>query len=200
MLPLAVYEYNRPFCIRIHPRTMRNMQLYIETLGVHVEPEMKLPVQVEQTVNEQPNNSPNQAGLVVFLVGIVVLAILGFSVIGEGSGSGMSPVYLLLFLCIVGGPIFIVLSVFSLMLTKVTNTKKEMTNVQNASIQGLSTSDKWALRIFGPVFIVIGIWIPGAVSSVGRSIAGIFGVLSIFFGVLFFLVSLRTNNKEIESE
>ena len=158
MLPLAVYEYNRPFCIRIHPRTMRNMQLYIETLGVHVEPEMKLPVQVEQTVNEQPNNSPNQAGLVVFLVGIVVLAILGFSVIGEGSGSGMSPVYLLLFLCIVGGPIFIVLSVFSLMLTKVTNTKKEMTNVQNASIQGLSTSDKWALRIFGPVFIVIGIW------------------------------------------
>ena len=176
------------------------MQLYIETLGVHVEPEMKLPVQVEQTVNEQPNNSPNQAGLVVFLVGIVVLAILGFSVIGEGSGSGMSPVYLLLFLCIVGGPIFIVLSVFSLMLTKVTNTKKEMTNVQNASIQGLSTSDKWALRIFGPVFIVIGIWIPGAVSSVGRSIAGIFGVLSIFFGVLFFLVSLRTNNKEIESE
>ena len=44
------------------------------------------------------------------------------------------------------------------MLTKVTNTKKEMTNVQNASIQGLSTSDKWALRIFGPVFIVIGIW------------------------------------------
>ena len=75
-------------------------------------------------MNEQPNNSPNQAGLVVFLVGIVVLAILGFSVIGEGSGSGMSPVYLLLFLCIVGGPIFIVLSVFSLMLTKVTNTKK----------------------------------------------------------------------------
>ncbi|MDB3879291.1 hypothetical protein N9295_00395 [bacterium] len=89
-----------------------------------MEPEMKLPVQVEQTVNEQPNNSPNQAGLVVFLVGIVVLAILGFSVIGEGSGSGMSPVYYLPFLCIVGGPIFIVLSVFSLMLTKVTNTKK----------------------------------------------------------------------------
>ena len=93
------------------------------------------------------------------------------------------------FLCIVGGPIFIVLSVFSLMLNKVTNTKKEIPNVQTAPIQGLSTSDKWALRIFGPVFIVIGIWIPG-----------IFGVLSIFFGVLLFLVSLRTNNKEIESE
>lgn len=87
------------------------------------------------------------------------------------------------------------------MQNKVTNTKKEIPNVQTAPIQGLSTSDKWALRIFGPVFIVIGIWIPGAVSSVGReSIAGILGVLSIFFGVLLFLVSLRTNNKEIESE
>lgn len=139
-------------------------------------------------------------GTLIFFIGIVVLLIWGFSVLGEGLDINISPTSLMPFLCIVGGPIFIVLSVFSLMLNKVTNTKKEIPNVQTAPIQGLSTSDKWALRIFGPVFIVIGIWIPGAVSSVGRSIAGIFGVLSIFFGVLFFLVSLRTNNKEIESE
>lgn len=139
-------------------------------------------------------------GTLIFFIGIVVLLIWGFSVLGEGLDINISPTSLMPFLCIVGGPIFIVLSVFSLMLNKVTNTKKEIPNVQTAPIQGLSTSDKWALRIFGPVFIAIGIWIPGAVSSVGRSIAGIFGVLSIFFGVLFFLVSLRTNNKEIESE
>lgn len=139
-------------------------------------------------------------GTLIFFIGIVVLLIWGFSVLGDGLDINISPTSLMPFLCIVGGPIFIVLSVFSLMLNKVTNTKKEIPNVQTAPIQGLSTSDKWALRIFGPVFIVIGIWIPGAVSSVGRSIAGIFGVLSIFFGVLFFLVSLRTNNKEIESE
>lgn len=140
-------------------------------------------------------------GTLIFFIGIVVLLIWGFSVLGEGLDINISPTSLMPFLCIVGGPIFIVLSVFSLMLNKVTNTKKEIPNVQTAPIQGLSTSDKWALRIFGPVFIVIGIWIPGAVSSFGReSIAGIFGVLSIFFGVLFFLVSLRTNNKEIESE
>lgn len=139
-------------------------------------------------------------GTLIFFIGIVVLLIWGFSELGEGLDSNISPTGIMPFLCIVGGPIFIVLSVFSLMLNKVTNTKKEIPNVQTAPIQGLSTSDKWALRIFGPVFIVIGIWIPGAVSSVGRSIAGIFGVLSIFFGVLFFLVSLRTNNKEIESE
>ena len=139
-------------------------------------------------------------GTLIFFIGIVVLLIWGFSELGEGLDSNISPTGIMPFLCIVGGPIFIVLSVSSLMLNKVTNTKKEIPNVQTAPIQGLSTSDKWALRIFGPVFIVIGIWIPGAVSSVGRSIAGIFGVLSIFFGVLFFLVSLRTNNKEIESE
>lgn len=139
-------------------------------------------------------------GTLIFFIGIVVLLIWGFSELGEGLDSNISPTGIMPFLCIVGGPIFIVLSVFSLMLNKVTNTKKEIPNVQTAPIQDLSTSDKWALRIFGPVFIVIGIWIPGAVSSVGRSIAGIFGVLSIFFGVLFFLVSLRTNNKEIESE
>jgi len=139
-------------------------------------------------------------GTLIFFIGIVVLLIWGFSVLGDGLDINISPTSLMPFLCIVGGPIFIVLSVFSLMLNKVTNTKKEIPNVQTAPIQGLSTSDKWALRIFGPVFIVIGIWIPGAVSSFGRSIAGIFGVLSIFFGVLFFLVSLRTNNKEIESE
>ena len=185
---------------------------------------MKPPVPVQQTVNEQPNNSPNLAGLVVFLVGIVVLAIWGFSIIGGEAGSDMSPVYLIPFLCIVGGPIFIVLSVFSTMLTYVTNTKKEIPNVQTTSIQGLSTEEKWGLRVkarrqamsqerppstagkwglrmISPVFIVIGFWIPGAVSSVGNeSIATTLGVISILSGVLLFLVTLRTKTEEVESE
>ena len=203
---------------------MRSTQLYLETLGVYVKPEMQPPVHAQQTVNEQPNNLPNFAGLVVFLVGIVVLAICGFSIIGGEAGSGMSPVYLIPFLCFVGGPIFIVLSVFSTMLTYVTNTKKQIPNVQNASIQVLSTEEKWGLRVkarrqamsqprpssttgkwglrmISPVFIVIGIWIPGAVSSVGsESIAATLGVFSILSGVLLFLVTLRTNIEEIESE
>lgn len=162
---------------------------------------MKPPVPVQQTVNEQPNNSPNLAGIVVFLVGIVGLAIWGFSIIGGEAGSDMSPAYLIPFLCIVGGPIFIVLSVFSIMLTYVTNTNKEIPNVHTASIQGPSTAGKWGLRMISPVFIVIGFWIPGAVSSVGNeSIATTLGVISILSGVLLFLVTLRTKTEEVESE
>ena len=220
-------------CIRIQPPPLYtdsfpnyagSTQLYLETLGVYVEPEMKPPVPVQQTVNEQPNNSPNLAGLVVFLGGILGLAIWGFSIIGGEAGSGMSPVYLIPFLFIVGGPIFIVLLVFSTMLTYVTNTKKEIPNVQTASIQGLSTEEKWGLRVkarrqamsqqrpsstagkwglrmISPVFIVIGFWIPSAVSSVGNeSIAATLGVISILSGVLLFLVTLRTKIEEIESE
>ena len=189
-----------------------------------MEPELKPPVPVQQTVNEQPNNSPNFAGIVVFIVGIVVLAIWGLGIIGEGLESNISPLYLTPFLCIVGGPIFIVLLVFSTMLTYVTNTKKEIPNVQTASIQGLSieekwglrvkarrqamsqqrppsTTEKWGLRMISPVFIVIGIWILNAVSSVGNeSIAATLGVISILSGVLLFLVTLRTKIEEIESE
>ena len=226
----------RPYgcgCIRIQPPPLytdsfpnyeESTQLYLETLGVYVGPEMKPPVPVQQTVNEQPNNSPNLAGLVVFLVGILVLAIWGFTIIGGEAGSGMSPVYLIPFLFIVGGPIFIVLLVFSTMLTYVTNTNKEIPNVQTTSIQGLSieekwglrvkarrqamsqerppsTAGKWGLRMISPVFIVIGFWIPGAVSSVGNeSIAATLGVISILSGVLLFLVTLRTKIEEIESE
>ena len=186
---------------------------------------MKPPVPVQQTVNEQPNNSPNFAGLVVFIVGIVVLAIWGLGIIGEGSESNISPLYSMVFILIVGGPILIILAVFSLMLTIVTNAKeKEIPNVQTASIQGLSieekwglrvkarrqamsqqrppsTTEKWGLRMISPVFIVIGIWILNAVSSVGNeSIAATLGVISILSGVLLFLVTLRTKIEEIESE
>ena len=185
---------------------------------------MKPPVPVQQTVNEQRNHSPNLVGLVIFLVGIVVLAIWGFGIVGEGLESNISPIYSLVFIIIVGGPILIVLTVFSLMLTYVTNTKKEIPNVQTASIQGLSTEEKWGLRVkarrhamsqerhpstagkwglrmISPVFIVIGFWIPSAVSSVGNeSIAATLGVISILSGVLLFLVTLRTKIEEIESE
>ena len=220
-------------CIRIQPPPLytdsfpnyeESTQLYLEPLDVYVEPEIKPSVPVQQTVNEQPNNSPNLAGVVVFLVGILVLAIWGFSIIGGEAGSGMSPVYLIPFLLIVGGPIFIVLLVFSAMLAYVTNTKKEIPNVQTASIHVLSTEEKWGLRVkarrhdmsqerhpsttgkwglrmISPVFIVIGFWIPGAVSSVGNeSIAASLGVISILSGVLLFLVTLRTKIEEIESE
>ena len=189
-----------------------------------MEPELKPPVPVQQTVNEQPNNSPNFAGLVVFIGGIVVLAIWGLGIIGEGSESNISPLYSMVFILIVGGPILIILAVFSLMLTIVTNTKKEIPNVQTASIQGLSieekwglrvkarrqamsqqrppsTTEKWGLRMISPVFIVIGIWILNAVSSVGNeTIAATLGVISILSGVLLFLVTLRTKIEEIESE
>ena len=212
----------------INPLRVGDMQLYLETLHVYVEPKIKPPVPVQQTVNEQPNNSPNFAGLVVFIVGIVVLAIWGLGIIGEGSESNISPLYSMVFILIVGGPILIILAVFSLMLTTVTNTKKGIPNVQTASIQGLSTEEKWGLRVkarrqamsqamsqpkpssttekwglrmISPVFIVIGIWILNAVSSVGsESIATMLGVISILSGVLLFLVTLRTNTEEIESE
>ena len=224
-LPLWLYtNTTAPSYTDSFPNYEKSTQLYLETLGAYVEPEMKPPVPVQQTVNEQPNNSPNLAGLVVFLGGILVLAIWGFSIIGGEAGSGMSPVYLIPFLCIVGGPIFIVLLVFSTMLTYVTNTKKEIPNVQTASIQSLSTEEKWGLRVkarrqamsqqrpsstagkwglrmISPVFIVIGFWIPSAVSSVGNeSIAATLGVISILSGVLLFLVTLRTKIEEIESE
>ena len=208
----------------INPLRVGDMQLYLETLHVYVEPKIKPPVPVQQTVNEQPNNSPNFAGLVVFIVGIVVLAIWGLGIIGEGSESNISPLYSMVFILIVGGPILIILAVFSLMLTTVTNTKKGIPNVQTASIQGLSTEEKWGLRVkarrqamsqpkpssttekwglrmISPVFIVIGIWILNAVSSVGsESIATMLGVISILSGVLLFLVTLRTKIEEIESE
>ncbi len=224
-VPLWLYtNTTAPSYTDSFPNYEKSTQLYLETLGAYVEPEMKPPVPVQQTVNEQPNNSPNLAGLVVFLGGILVLAIWGFSIIGGEAGSGMSPVYLIPFLCIVGGPIFIVLLVFSTMLTYVTNTKKEIPNVQTASIQSLSTEEKWGLRVkarrqamsqqrpsstagkwglrmISPVFIVIGFWIPSAVSSVGNeSIAATLGVISILSGVLLFLVTLRTKIEEIESE
>jgi len=55
--------------------------------------------------------------------------------------------------------------------------------------------------MISPVFIVIGIWILNAVSSVGsESIATMLGVISILSGVLLFLVTLRTNTEEMESE
>ena len=55
--------------------------------------------------------------------------------------------------------------------------------------------------MISPVFIVIGFWIPSAVSSVGNeSIATTLGVISILSGVLLFLVTLRTKIEEIESE
>lgn len=198
------------------------MQLYLNTLGVSVEPEMKPPVHVEQTVNEQRNHSPNLVGLVIFLVGIVVLAVWGFGIVGEGSESNISPIYSLVFIIIVGGPILIVLTVFSLMLTYVTNSNKKMPNVQTASIQGLSTEENWHLivearrkakqsstewnwsyRIFSTFFIAIGIWILGAVSSLGgfiKSFAATSGVIFILVGVLLFRSTLRTITEEIESE
>ena len=60
---------------------------------------------------------------VILSIGMVCLAIWGFGIIGEGLDSNISPTYLMPYLCMVGGPIFIVLVGISLVLDKIIKPK-----------------------------------------------------------------------------
>jgi hypothetical protein len=71
----------------------------------------------QQTTNDQPKETMNPS-TVILLIGMVCLAIWGFGIIGEGLDSNVSPIYLMPYLCMVGGPIFIVLVGISLVLDK----------------------------------------------------------------------------------
>ena len=76
----------------------------------------------EQTTNDQPKETMNPS-TVILTIGVVCLAIWGFGIIGEGLDSNISPIYLMPFLCMVGGPIFIVLAGISLVLDKIKKPK-----------------------------------------------------------------------------
>ena len=76
----------------------------------------------EQTTNDQPKETMNPS-TVILTIGVVCLAIWGFGIIGEGLDSNISPIYLMPFLCMVGGPIFIILAGISLVLDKIKKPK-----------------------------------------------------------------------------
>lgn len=76
----------------------------------------------QQTANDQPKKTINPS-TVILPIGTVFLAIWGFGIIGEGLDSNISPIYLMPYLCMVGGPIFIALAGISLVLDKIIKPK-----------------------------------------------------------------------------
>ena len=76
----------------------------------------------QQTANDQPKK-PTNPSTVILAIGMVFLAIWGFGIIGEGLDSNISPIYLMPYLCMVGGPIFIALAGISLVLDKIKKPK-----------------------------------------------------------------------------
>ena len=64
-----------------------------------------------------------KSSTVILPIGMVCLAIWGFGIIGEGLDSNISPIYLVPYLCMVGGLIFIVLECISLVLDKIIKPK-----------------------------------------------------------------------------
>ena len=76
----------------------------------------------QQITNDQPKE-PMNPSTVILTIGTVCLVIWGFGVIGEGLDSNISPIFLLPFLCMVGGPIFIVLAGIVLVLDKIRKPK-----------------------------------------------------------------------------
>jgi len=79
---------------------------------------------VQQTTNDQPKK-PMNPGSVILSIGMFCLVIWGWGVIQEGLEYNISPIYLMPFLCMVGGPIFIVLLVISLVLNRIKKPKDE---------------------------------------------------------------------------
>lgn len=76
----------------------------------------------QQTTNDQPKK-PMNPSTVILPIGMVSLGIWGFGIIGEGLDSNISPIYLMPYLCMVGGPIFIALAGISLVLDKIKKPK-----------------------------------------------------------------------------
>jgi len=76
----------------------------------------------QQITNDQPKE-PMNPSTVILTIGTVSLAIWGFGIIGEGLDSNISPIYLMPYLCMVGGPIFIALAGISIVLDKIKKPK-----------------------------------------------------------------------------
>lgn len=79
---------------------------------------------VQQTTNDQPQE-PMSIGSVILGIGMVCLAIWGWGIIQEGLNENISPIYLMPFLCMAGGPIFIVLAVVSTILNVISKSKNK---------------------------------------------------------------------------
>lgn len=69
----------------------------------------------EQTTDRQPP-APMKPSTLVIGIGLIAFTIWGFGIISEGLDSNISPIYLLPFLFMVGGPILLLLPVIALIL------------------------------------------------------------------------------------
>lgn len=101
----------------------------------------------EQTTDRQPSE-PIKPSTIILPIGMIALIIWGFGIISEGLDSNISPIYIMPFLFLVGGPIILALPVIAwildLLFSRLKPQKEEESSLQEATSKSSLIEDDTA--------------------------------------------------------